>query len=123
MFWRYNLFGLLWAVFILALTATPGFAMPETIRWNLLEFDKFAHLGVFAVLALLLIIGFKKQYSFVRIRENAVLFALGITTFYGVSIEFLQSIIPGRSIEFADVIADISGALVGWGLYGLIYKW
>lgn len=122
MFLKYNVFGMLWALFILALTAAPGFAMPETVSWNLLSFDKFAHLMVFALLTLLLIIGFKKQYTFINFKNNAVLLALIISAVYGILIEIAQSLIPGRSIEFADLIADFGGAFAGWGIFYLVYK-
>ena len=41
--------------------------------------------------------------------------ALGLLA-YGVLIEYLQSLLPYRTAEFADVVFDVGGILVGWAL-------
>lgn len=122
MFLRYNLFGLIWALIILLFTLMPGEDMPNLSMWDLISFDTFAHMAVFAVQVFLLIIGFIKQYRFQFFRENPVFLALTLSVTYGVLIEFLQSLVPGRSLELSDIIADTAGCLVGWLLFYIIYK-
>ncbi|MFA0962387.1 VanZ family protein [Roseivirga sp. BDSF3-8] len=122
MFFRFNFFGIIWAVIILFLTLTPGADMPYTDIWSLFRFDRFAHLFVFAILVLLLTVGFRKQYSFHLLRNNNVRIALGVSVLYGITLELLQGAIPGRSLELIDFVANTLGSLGGTGIYFLIYK-
>jgi VanZ family protein len=122
MFFRFNFFGIVWAVVILFLTLTPGADMPYTDIWSLFRFDRFAHLFVFGLLVLLLTVGFRKQYSFQSLRNNNVRIALLMSIGYGITLELLQSAIPGRSLEFVDFLANTLGSLGGTGIYFLIYK-
>ena len=69
---------------------------------------KGAHLGVYAVLAILL------AYAIAVPRYGRrVAFALAVL--YAISDEFHQSFTPGRTPHAADVLIDAAGAL--WGLY------
>lgn len=122
MFLRFNFFGIIWAVIILFLTLTPGADMPYTDIWSLLRFDRFAHLFVFALLVLLLTVGFRKQYTFAILRNNNVRIALLMSVIYGFALELIQSAIPGRSLEMVDFLANTLGSLGGTGIYFLIYK-
>lgn len=122
MFFRYNLFGILWFLLILLLGLMPGGAMPETNIWDFLSFDKIAHFSVFAILCFLLILGFSKQYSFLFIRHHAVKLSIIISLLYGTLIELLQTIIPDRGFELPDMLANTIGVFVGWLIFHLIYK-
>ena len=122
MFWRYNLFGLLWLALILLLGLTPGKSMPEADIWVILSFDKAAHFFVFAVFTLLLIIGFLKQYQYLYLRFHAQKLAVAISIIMGVLIELIQAFIPERSLEYMDLVANSLGALIGFGCFYLVYK-
>jgi len=101
---------------------TPGESMPLTNVWDFLNFDKIAHFGVFGILCFLLILGFSKQYTFLFIRYNAALLAIGISFTYGLAIELIQTLIPDRGLEFADILANSLGVFAGWFVFYLIYK-
>jgi VanZ family protein len=122
MFFRYNLFAILWVLLILLLGLSPGDAMPNTDVWDFLSFDKVAHFFVFSVLCLLLIIGFTKQYSFKFIKYNSQKIAVSFSVLYGLLIELGQSLVPGRGLEYADLLANTIGAITGWLIFYLIYK-
>lgn len=123
MFLRYNVFTISWMVIILLLTLTPGKSMPRTSLWeDLLSFDKFAHLTIFAVLVYLLIIGMSKQYTYHFLKRNALVVALLAGIGYGLIIELIQLLIPGRSFEMADILANSTGCFIGVGLFYLVYK-
>lgn len=122
MFFRYNLFNILWALCLLLLTLMPGKDMPDLDLWWLIGFDKAAHFFFFSVLMVLTIIGFRKQYQFISLRTHAERGALLACVGFGASIEVIQSMIPGRSVEYEDIIANILGCLLGYGIYYLIYK-
>jgi VanZ family protein len=119
---RYNIFTIAWALLILLLTLTPGDSMPDLSIWDLLSFDRFAHLFVFGVLVLLLSIGLTKQYSSLFLRFNAAKLAFLFSFGYSLIIELLQELIPGRSVELNDLIANSAGCLTGSLVFYLIYK-
>jgi|SRR5690606_38851300 len=122
MFIQYNLFGICWAAIIFLLTVSPGHEMPKTLDWNLLGFDTFSHFFVFGLLTLLLIVGFIKQFTFNKIRNNAVAYAIGVGVVYGILIESIQSMIPGRYFDFIDILANTVGCLTGYLAFYIIYK-
>lgn len=122
MFLRYNLFNILWALFILVVSLSPGEAMPLTDIWQIISFDKIAHFAVYAILSFLCIVGFTKQYNFRWLRKNAVVTAIGFSIIYGVILELLQSFSPGRFIEYADIFANSIGCALGYVIYLVIYK-
>lgn len=124
MFLRNNLSGILWALFILFVCGVPGEQVPEPPSFfEFLYLDKLAHVFLFLVLAFLLCIGFKKQYSFRYLRSSAKLSVFLISTLYGALIEGLQYLIfSDRYFENGDLLANSIGALLGTiafqGLYG-----
>lgn len=122
MFFRYNLFGIIWAAVILLLTVSPGASMPKTLDWSILAFDTFSHFFVFGVLTLLLIVGFIKQYQFGTIRQKAVVYALGAGIIYGIFIEIIQAMVPGRYFDLVDILANSLGCLTGYLGFYIIYK-
>lgn len=98
---KYLLPALFWALIILFLSAHPqmGISKPS---W-LLQPDKFAHAGAYALLSFLLQYGFKKAYAPV---------ILGTT--YGIIIEFLQqAFFYGRQLDVFDILANLVGCLIG----------
>lgn len=76
-------------------TIKDGIAVPVA------NSDKGLHFLAFYTLALLL------DFSFPRIRFG--LFKILILISYGILIEFIQSFIPYRSAELADLFTDIVG--------------
>jgi VanZ family protein len=122
MFLRFNAFALIWALVMLYLSVTPGQQMPDTAIWNVLTFDKFAHFASYALLVFLLIVGFTKQHTYMELRFSAVKYALltGIT--YGLLIEIIQWLVPGRTFELGDLLANIIGCLLGTAVFYLVYK-
>ena len=93
----------------------PGFE-------NLFSFDKLAHLGVFASLSFLMIIGFTKQHRFSRLNQSPVKYSLAISAFYGGFLELGQALIPDRYANFYDLAFNLSGVLIGYVFFLLIYK-
>ena len=72
--------------------------------------DKVAHFSVYGLLGTLLVrTGFGKRWA------PAV--ALALASAYGATDELHQSFVPGRSMEFADWVADTCGAAVAIGMY------
>ncbi len=122
MFLRYNLLPFIWAGFILLLSGTPGNEMPNLSFWDFLSFDTAAHAFVYAVLVVLMITGFIRQYSFLQLRYSAITFAVIIGVSYGALMEFLQLFLfSQRQASIVDIVANTVGCFAGVGVFFLIY--
>lgn len=114
--------AILWALLILVLCCIPGSQMPEVPFWDILAFDKFAHMSVFLIFTLLLKVGFLKQhqYAVLRYRVNVISISIAIT--YGILIEIIQgALLIDRFIELNDMIANAIGSVLGLLIFRLIY--
>lgn len=81
--------------------------------------DKLAHAAAYGLLALTLIGAFNQSVRQSRPGSVVVITCLWSLA-YGLSDEFHQSFIPGRSVSGFDVLADLVGALLvgaAWWLY------
>ncbi len=75
---------------------------------GIVNFDKIAHFSIFGLLGTLV-----ARSPGVRRFRHAIL----IVALFGISDEFRQSFTPGRSVEFADWLADTLGAATAVSLY------
>jgi VanZ family protein len=73
--------------------------------------DKLAHFGAYAVL------GLCRQFAARRNRLSPLI-AIGLGIVSGLSDELHQHFVPGRSVEFADWVADSLGVIAGVIMYG-----
>jgi len=107
---------LLWAVVIFVLSSVPGASYP---RARLPGADKIAHfflygtMGALCARALLLRRTAAATPVPLRTRLLVLAGAVALATFYGVSDELHQLLVPGRSADWRDALADALGALAG----------
>lgn len=119
MFLRHNFFGIFWLLFIAAVCLIPGRNVPQAPYFS---FDKLFHTAIFGCLAFQLMIGLKKQYTFKRLRYQAVPFTIVFSVCYGFLMELLQGLIlRDRSFDMLDAIANTVGILIGWILFEWIF--
>ena len=97
---------LAWAA-IAALTLTPGSSLPSA---GLPGVDKLAHFALWAVGALALRFALRRGRGWPARRAAVV--AFGVAVGLGVAVEAAQALVPGRSPEALDVVADALGASV-----------
>ncbi|MEM6533883.1 MAG: VanZ family protein [Myxococcota bacterium] len=95
-----------WAALIFALSSRSSFGQIPGLVFP--GFDKIAHAGAFGVLALLLLYG--ARFPLGRRGWLCVIAA----SLYGLSDELHQSFVPGRSVEVADGVADVAGAILAY---------
>jgi VanZ family protein len=93
----------LWFAFIFALSAQPSLPSPSHIS------DKEAHAFTYGVLAVLCLMGLT-GWRWRRVAGASLLAAFVIAVLYGISDEFHQAFVPGRTPDVADVVADAVGA-------------
>ena len=71
--------------------------------------DKVTHFSIYGLLATLVVrLGHHRQFAWI---------ALVLVSVYGMTDEWHQSFTPGRSVEFADWLADTLGAALAIVLY------
>ena len=113
---RFILPAIGWLVFTTILLTLPVSAFPRE-RWfiNIPMLDKWVHIGLFIIMAVLLCWGFyKKKTNFSgTVRQRFI--TIGICCLvYGVIMEFVQKyFVPNRSFDPGDIIADGAGAAIG----------
>ena len=97
-----------WAVTIFLLSSIPGRSMPQV---EVLRYDKVVHAVVYAVLGGLLFAAIRQSSSLTRGRVVAIAALFAVV--YGLTDEFHQLFVPGRSAELNDALADGIGGLFG----------
>ncbi len=95
-----------WATVIFVLSAQPKLPSPAGLG------DKQAHVLAYALLAVLVLVGLAGG-RVARVSRQAIGGAFVIAVLYGVSDEFHQSFVPGRTPDVGDVVADAAGAAIG----------
>ncbi|MFT5645733.1 MAG: VanZ family protein [Aureispira sp.] len=112
---KYFIPAITWAILIWSLSTTSN--LPH-IPWSFLSPDKIGHLVFYAILTLLLIVGFVHSLSWKQKGAISwILFCMIIAGLYGVSLEFVQATIPGRSFDYADMLANFIGTFLGAFVY------
>jgi hypothetical protein len=103
--------GIIWFFVVLVLLCMPGRDLPETGWLDRIHFDKFVHAVLFGGIVL----GFAWPYRRSNLPETEkkqqYLRLLLATIVWGLATEFIQKyLIPGRSFDLADWLADALGA-------------
>jgi hypothetical protein len=99
-----------WVLFIALITLLPGYTIPGNIDWNFLEMDKIIHMTVFGILTYFGCYFFTERTGFSR---AVILKSFLPAILYGTAIELLQTFIPQRGFDYADLTADFIGAGLG----------
>jgi VanZ family protein len=107
---------LAWMGMIFYLSAQPDLPSPPQ-PWLQKLLTNGAHFGLYALLAL----WWWRALSRGRKTLRATLgLAFGLAVLYGISDEFHQSFVPGRTPSLMDVLIDAAGAAV---TLGVIWRW
>ncbi len=98
----------LYFIFISILFFLPGSAFPKTNWLSKIWFDKWVHIGLFAVL------NFLTCWAFAINSKQTIIIVLAIAALYGISVEFIQDqFVLNRSFDWGDWLADIAGSILG----------
>jgi len=111
---KYQLLTILWAIFIYMLCISNSSALPKYRFFNIPYFDKCVHAFLFGVMALLFLLGFKRQTPRLYFNNKHYFLVLLCCTVYGVFIELVQYFYTSnRHADIYDVVADLTGAMLG----------
>lgn len=97
--------------FVLAFTIFHASGQGAVAAPDIVSIDKIGHFGVFGLLATLI--------ARTQPRSRWWL-GVALASLYGICDEYRQSLTPGRSVEFADWVADTTGAAFAVSVYA---KW
>ena len=108
---------IIWSVFIGVLLTLPGSVLPNEGSFKIPQFDKLVHIGMFSGFVFLWNLFFStRQFPLQKLlRLFFLIFIIGVI--YGIGSEYVQKyFIPGRDYDEADIIADMIGAGLAYGI-------
>jgi VanZ family protein len=112
--------AILWGIFILVATLTPGKSLPST---SLFRFDKLIHIFIFGTFAWLVLRAYFLSGRLNNENKKHIYLFVGIATIvFGISIEGIQQFIPDRGADRYDIIANTFGIVLAQILFYLFHK-
>jgi VanZ family protein len=114
---RHIWLSIAWTTIILILLSLPGSMLPHEETFQIPNFDKLVHAGLFGGFVLL----WSTYFSEKKITQRKLLIIFFrifiIASLYGATTEFIQKyFIPGRDFDVADILADMTGAAIAYGI-------
>ncbi|MFK7979861.1 MAG: VanZ family protein [Saprospiraceae bacterium] len=112
--------AIIWGLIILYLSSSPGIQLPPSF-WDFIAVDKVGHLVFYGALTFLIAYGFYKIKN-QSINKKWLFISFIISSIYGILLEFMQySFFPNRFFEILDIIANLSGSIIGILFFKYIY--
>jgi len=111
---HWNLPTIIWSLIILILTLTP---FGDSSSRDIPLLDKVVHMGLFGVFTILLLRSFLRKLEF---RNILLVIALLFAASFGLFVELLQNMVPGRNFEWLDWLADVIGAMAGIAAFKIL---
>ena len=114
-------FPIIWTLIIVILCCLPGKMLPNESGFRIPNFDKLVHMGFFGGFVFLWGLYMTRRSSDAQILLRAFFIFFVIANVFGYSMELAQKYwVPGRDYDLADVIADMVGAGIAYGLCNLL---
>ena len=108
-FIRFQLPAIVWAFVIFLLSSIPATRLP---RFAHLFNDKFVHASIFFVLGLFIYLALEPKIRPASFDWRRLIIATSAVILYGVSDEFHQGFVPGRTVDVFDAAADSLGGFL-----------
>jgi VanZ family protein len=106
-----------WTLIVLILLSLPGKMLPNEPAFKIPNLDKVVHICLFGGFVLLwcLYAGTRRLSQKKLLEYFFYIFIIGVTI--GISMEYVQKyFIPNRDFELGDIIADMIGAGLAYGI-------
>ncbi len=116
-FYLINIPLIIYWIILFILTTLPG-QMAVTLDVS----DKIEHFGAYGLLSVFLYLNLSFQNRFEIFKKFPGTFTVVIASFYGLLDELHQLLVPGRSADVLDWLADFSGSLVAVLITGYIIR-
>jgi hypothetical protein len=112
---------IVWTLVIGILMCLPGRMLPKEEGFSIPQFDKFVHITLFGGFVFLWSLWLTRRVSVTAVLLRWFFVFYVLANVYGVSMEYVQKYwIPGRDYDLADIIADMIGAGLAYGLVHLV---
>jgi VanZ family protein len=113
---------LLWTLVIGILLSLPGSVLPSESSFSIPQFDKFVHIGLFGGFVFLWNLFLSTRYTHLSKKLLRLFFYVFVlANIYGIGMEFVQKyFIPLRDFDEADIIADMIGAGLSYGICNMV---
>ncbi len=112
---------LCWTLLVLILLTLPGNMLPSEPGFKIPQFDKFVHFCLFGVFVGLwcLYVHVRQPLAVKRLQWFFLVFSVAVA--FGIVMEYVQKYyIPFRDFELGDIIADMIGAGVAYGICNIL---
>jgi hypothetical protein len=116
-------YPIIWSLIMAVLLCLPGAMLPSESKFSIPQFDKFVHAGMFGGFVFLWNLylsgrALNRVHAVPTARLlRSFFFIYLLGNIYGIGSELLQGCcIPLRDFDLADIIADMSGAGLAYGL-------
>jgi VanZ family protein len=112
---------IVWSLVIGILLALPGSMLPNESKFAIPQFDKIVHISMFGGFVFLWCLFFSNRSTVTTKKLLRLFFYVFIlANVYGIGMEFVQKHIPMRDYSEADMVADMIGAGLAYGLCNLL---
>ena len=111
-----------WTFLLILLLTLPGSMLPNESHFSIPQFDKFVHITLFGGFVLLwnFYLSRRSLSTKALLRWFFLIFMLGNAL--GIGMEFVQKYwIPFRDFDTEDIIADMIGAGLGYGVSNIYF--
>ena len=112
----------IWTLVVIILLTLPGSMLPNESHFSIPQFDKFVHITLFGGFVLLwnFYLCTRPLSTKALLRWFFLIFMLGNAL--GIGMEFVQKYwIPFRDFDTVDIIADMLGAAVAYGISNVYF--
>jgi VanZ family protein len=109
-----------WPAIVWLTISTIAFCIPveglPNDNWlQVIQIDKWIHVGIFMIMVLLWCLPLVHRSSGKQVVMKQIIKATAIIFCYGILMEFIQhALIPYRSFDTSDIVADAVGCLAGF---------
>ncbi|MDX1478808.1 MAG: VanZ family protein [Saprospiraceae bacterium] len=111
----------LWGAMVVTLSLLPGETAGRLGVLNVPHADKIAHLGVYLILAVLMLHGFARMRAATRKQDLVITVMTGMAL--GLVLEGMQHLVGAeRHFEVLDIIANFIGTLSGSAMFNVLLK-
>ena len=107
--------GIAWFFIVMVLICLPGKDIPGNSLFELLQFDKFVHAGIFGLMVILFIRPIAMSSMDKKLKVQYYFRVALSVAVWGLATEFIQrDFVTGRNFDLWDVVADASGCTLAY---------
>lgn len=113
--------ALLWSSGMTYALFSPSSKVPNIPKFY--GSDKLIHLGMFIGMAFLWDRVIRQRIDQLRVKSNKIYTNyLVLWIFIAILTEYLQIMVPGRSFDYFDILTNITGVIIGTGIFIYLNK-